>query len=128
MTTTETGIVVTGVLGDDTRYARTPSEVAELVRALLTTPYAELRVGPEAHHLTIATTPGWGALTFTTADDHVDSHNPDAPHDAPLLPKDAAGTRHYPTTASLPLDQVSEAVAEYCLTAQRPACVLWQPA
>ncbi|WP_433870855.1 Imm1 family immunity protein [Saccharopolyspora sp. CA-218241] len=33
----------------------------------------------------------------------------------------------FPRSASLPLEQVRDAVAEFCRTGARPTCVRWQP-
>ncbi|GAA4884047.1 Imm1 family immunity protein [Saccharopolyspora cebuensis] len=141
--------VVTGILGREFRYAREPGEVAELVEAIINEApiqFAQVYVWDrpcrQSHDGSVHEFPrgrlritayrdrGWGALNYMHpgAPDGrlVDSYNPDAPNHAPALIFDPEGA-DFPPSASLPLDQVREAVAEYARTGARPTCVQWQP-
>ncbi len=150
MTTIETtGTVVTAVFHHVLRYARTPDEIDELVRTAVDDPPlqpAELctwdrpcrswrdEVGQAfpGHKLRVCTTPatGWGAVSYHNGtpgkQDLADSYNPDAREDTPALLFDPEGDLWFPASASLPLDQVRQAVAEYCRTGRRPQCIQWQ--
>ncbi|NYH80319.1 hypothetical protein FHR84_003676 [Actinopolyspora biskrensis] len=149
MTTIETGTVITGVLGHEFHYARTPEETADLVETVLNTRYSQIYVwdrpclsfrdenGPSFPHarvrITVAPDDGWGALNHMDArpeavnGEAVDSYNPHATEEMPALLFDPEGQLFFPASASLPLDQARQAITEYCRTGQRPSCVQWQP-
>ncbi|SDK65630.1 Immunity protein Imm1 [Actinopolyspora mzabensis] len=149
MTTIDTGTVVTGILGHDLHYARTPEETADLVEAVLRTRYSQIYVwdrpclsfrdehGPAFPHarLRITADPdnGWGALSHMDARPEAvngaaaDSYNPHTTEETPPLLFDPEGDLWFPASASLPLDQAREAITEYCRTGTRPESVRWQP-
>ncbi|MGJ7907900.1 Imm1 family immunity protein [Actinopolyspora sp. H202] len=148
MTTIAPSTVVTAILGHEFYYARTPEETADLVEAVLDTRYSQLYVwdrpclssddgGPQfpgGHRMKITSRDGWGALNYMDARPGtgeqgrlVDSYNPYATGETPSLLFDPEGDLWFPASASLPLDQVREAIAEYCRTGQRPESVRWQP-
>ncbi|WP_229679738.1 Imm1 family immunity protein [Saccharopolyspora thermophila] len=82
----------------------------------------------DSGRLRVSTNPaiGWGALNYQGPDANLsDSYNPDASEHSLVLPLDTDGI-DFPRLASLPLDQVREAVAQYCRTGLRPTCVQWQ--
>ncbi|GAA0518375.1 hypothetical protein GCM10011581_22780 [Saccharopolyspora subtropica] len=146
----DAGIVVTGILGREWRYARTPDEIRDLVEAIVSEkprqfsqvyvwdrPCRQSKDGtinefPD-HRLRVTTysQDGWGAVNWMHpgAPDGAlaDSRNPDATEDTPPLLSDPEGDLWFPASASLPLEKVREAVAEYCRTGARPTCVQWQP-
>ncbi|SDP17478.1 Immunity protein Imm1 [Actinopolyspora xinjiangensis] len=148
MTTVETGTVVSVLYRRDLRHAHTDDELDALVREITENPprpVCEVFVWdrpcrfvldgepefPDAR-LLVSSSPntGWGALNYV--DPHtphgrvVDSYNPDAEANAPILPLDPDGA-DFPNSAALPLEQVREAITEYCRTGQRPTRVEWQP-
>jgi immunity protein Imm1 of predicted polymorphic toxin system len=149
--TTQTQTVVTVVFHHSFKYARTDDEVAELARVIVEeppTPVCEVYVwdrpclsfrvegGPAfpSGRLRVSTRPidGWGALNYMDArpgvedGDLVDSFNPDADPDTPPVVFDPEGDLWFPASASLPLNEVREAVIEYMRTGARPTCVQWQ--
>ncbi|QIZ34238.1 Imm1 family immunity protein [Saccharopolyspora sp. ASAGF58] len=149
MTATDTTTVITVVFNADFYYARSAAEVAGLVRMIVEEPPGLVctvyvwdrpclsfrEAGGPAYptgRLRVSTSPatGWGAMNYWdhgTPDGRVvDSLNPDSGERAPVLCLDTDGA-DFPASAALPLDQVREAVAEYCRTGARPTCVQWQP-
>ncbi|WP_017973205.1 Imm1 family immunity protein [Actinopolyspora halophila] len=147
MTTVETGTVVSVLYRRELRHAYTDDEREVLIREITESPprpVCEVFVWdrpcrfvtdgepdfPDGR-LLVSSAPsiGWGALNYVHpgAPDGrvVDSHNPTAGAGAPVLPLDPDGA-DFPASASLPLDQVSEAITEYCRTGRRPTCVQWQ--
>ncbi|WP_433871670.1 Imm1 family immunity protein [Saccharopolyspora sp. CA-218241] len=152
MTATGTATVVTVVFHHIYRYARTPREIAALIDQIVEAPLDPMvhvtvwdrpclshrdPGGPAAPavRLRVSSYPGtgWGALNWADArpgaagGELVDSFNPDADERTPPLLFDEEGDLWFPASASLPLDRVRQAVAEYCGTGLRPACVGWQP-
>ncbi|GAB3543045.1 hypothetical protein J2S53_000380 [Actinopolyspora lacussalsi] len=150
MTTLETGTVVTAVFHHLFRYAHTANEIDELVRTLVHDPPrqpAEVYVwdrpchqSPDGtinefprHKLRVCTRPdlGWGAISYHNGtpeqQDLVDSYNPRTTEETPALLFDPEGDLWFPASASIPLEQAREAIAEYCRTGQRPESVRWQP-
>ncbi|GAA4884090.1 Imm1 family immunity protein [Saccharopolyspora cebuensis] len=150
MTAIDTTTVITVVFHHIFRYARTPGEVEALVGEIVEAPpqvTCEIYVwdrpcvsfreptGPAFPdgRLRVTSEPGlgWGALNYVhrTREDGalVDSFNPAADETTPVVPFDDEGGIDFPRSASLPLDQVREAVAEYARTGARPTCVQWQP-
>ncbi|WP_019855639.1 Imm1 family immunity protein [Actinopolyspora mortivallis] len=149
MTTVETGTVVSVLYRRELRHAHTDEELEVLVREIVENPprpVCEVFVWdrpcrfvidaepdfPDAR-LLVSSSPntGWGALNYIAphAPDGrvVDSYNPDAGAEAPVLLLDPDGGVDFSTSAALPLEQVREAITEYCRTGQRPSCVQWQP-
>ncbi|WP_433870858.1 Imm1 family immunity protein [Saccharopolyspora sp. CA-218241] len=150
MTAIETTTVITVVFRNIFRYARTPAEIDELIDQIVTDPPGRTcgvylwdrpclsfrepdgPAFPDGRlRVTSETGIGWGALNYVhrTQDDGalVDSFNPDADETTPVVPFDPEGGIQFPRSASLPLDQVRDAVAEFCRTGARPTCVRWQP-
>lgn len=149
MTTIATGTVVTALFHHEFHYAYTPDEVEGLVRMIVDEPpHQPVHVyvwdrpalpfdaegGPAfpSGRLHVSSHPGegWGALNYMNpgAPDGrlVDSANPNARADTPPLLFDPEGQLYFPASASLPLGQVRDAVAEYCRTGQRPTGIHWQ--
>ncbi|QIZ36588.1 Imm1 family immunity protein [Saccharopolyspora sp. ASAGF58] len=149
MTATDTATVITVVFHSEFHYAGTLEEVDALVRRIVEDPPRPVCAvyvwdrpcrghfepgGPAfpTGRLRVSTSPttGWGALNYVDRDrpdgDLVDSYNPDAGPDTLVLPLDTDGI-DFPASASLPLERVREAIAEYCRTGARPTCVQWQP-
>ncbi|MGW3471375.1 Imm1 family immunity protein [Saccharopolyspora sp. NPDC000995] len=147
---TEVLPVVTGILGHEFRYAQAPDEVRNLVNAIVTEAplqYSQIYVWdrpcrqsddgsihefPRGRlRITTNRTTRWGALNYMHpgAPDGVlvDSLNPEATEEIPALLFDPVGDLWFPASASLPLERVREAIAEYCRTGARPTCVQWQP-
>lgn len=152
-TTTAAGLVVSALVDNDMRYARTDEEIDELVRVVVDEPHpgwASLlyvwdrpcrswRQGSEPayprHRLRVTTDPasGWGAVQWSGPDgDRVtawDSYNPAVPDDAPTLWFDPSGGSEWRRTALMPLPLVRIAVQEYLASGgRRPHRVRWQRA
>ncbi|SFT93010.1 Immunity protein Imm1 [Actinopolyspora lacussalsi subsp. righensis] len=151
MTSIDTRTVVTVVFRHLFRYAYTSDEIAELIETVLTEPplpICEIYVWdrpcrsirdedgpafPADGRLRIACPADqpWAALNYINpgAPDGalVDSYNPHTTEETPPLLFDPEGDLWFPSSASLPLEQVREAITEYCRTGQRPSCVQWQP-
>ncbi|GAA4864213.1 hypothetical protein GCM10023222_16080 [Saccharopolyspora cebuensis] len=142
--------MITGIFGHEFRYAWTPDEARDLVDAILygePEQFAQVYVWdrpcrqsedgtvhefpPGRLRITTDRENGWGALNYmhpgTPDGDLVDSFNPDTDESAPVLLFDDEGGLLFPRSASLPLDQVRGAIAEFCRTGARPTCVRWQP-
>lgn len=85
------------------------------------------------HRLRVATDPrsGWGALNFLELNSALrswiawDTCNPHPDANAPILPFGRHGLV-FPQNASVPLQIVHKAAAEYSYTAARPKEILWQ--
>ncbi|PKW14143.1 Imm1 family immunity protein [Saccharopolyspora spinosa] len=151
MTIEQTQTVVTAVFHHIFRYARTADEITELTRVIVEQPpepVCEVYVWdrpcrsfreedgpafPGTGRLRVTSNPasGWAALNYMHPGSPdgalVDSLNPDFTEDTPALLFDPEGDLWFPASASLPLEKVREAVAEYCRTGARPMCVQWQP-
>lgn len=147
MTSTDTAIVVSVLFHHVIRHAYTGEEVEGLAREIVETPprpVCEVYVWDQPcrftedgqpvfpdRRLLVSSNPttGWGALNYFNPgapDGLADSLNPDADENTPVLPLDTDGI-DFPRSASLPLETVREAIAEYCRTGLRPTCVQWQP-
>ncbi|WP_245556211.1 Imm1 family immunity protein [Actinopolyspora mortivallis] len=128
MTTLDTGTVVTAVFHDTFHYARTPDELNELVRTIMSEPprpVCEVYVwdrpcrsfredgGLEFHEgrlrVSVGPLDGWAALNYVDPDAPdgalVDSYNPDNTDCLlPLLPFGPEDI-DFPASASIPLHQ-----------------------
>ena len=148
MTGTRVEKVLTAIVDNDFHYARTADEIADLVRLVVDVAHPDwasllylwdrpcrsgLHHGGEGaypeHQLRVVTDPaaGWGAVNFVDSDDASDSRNPD-PGEAPALPFDPVGGSFFPASATVPLELVRAAVAEFAVTGRRPSRLSWQPA
>lgn len=147
--TTTTYPVVTGIVGGEMRYAYTPDEYGDLTdqivsraQRLISQVYVWDRPCRQTEDGSVHEFPrgrllvsvdaflGWGALHHmhpgVPGGEIAYSYDPAEPNHAPGLILDPEGV-DFPHTASLPLDVVRQAVAEYMRTGVRPTCVQWQP-
>ncbi|MFB9908841.1 Imm1 family immunity protein [Allokutzneria oryzae] len=149
--TSSTEVVLSAILDNHMRHARTPEEIAEVVREavdvthplwptllyLWDRPCTTFQDDGEhafpGHQLRVSTDPesGWGALNFVLADEEAggawNTLNPEPAETAPELVFDVDAEHHFERTAALPLDTIREAVTEFTTTGERPTSVLWQP-
>ncbi|SDK29701.1 Immunity protein Imm1 [Actinopolyspora mzabensis] len=144
MTTIAISTVVTAILGREFHYARTTEEINEIIDAVLATPHSQVYAWDRPcressdgasdefppHRLRISTHPGgWASVNYHDGtpehQDLADSYNPTT-EDTPSLLFDPEGDLWFPASASLPLVQARQAIAEYCRTGQRPGCIHWQ--
>ena len=152
-TTTAAGLVVSALVDNDMRYARTDEEIDELVRVVVDEPHPgwasllyvadrpcrtwDHEDGPWYPHLQLRVTTdpdtGWGAVQWLGPDgDRVtawDSYNPAVPDDAPTLWADPSVPVEWRRSALVPLPLVRIAVREYLTSGgRRPSAVRWQRA
>ncbi|WP_211256535.1 Imm1 family immunity protein, partial [Actinoalloteichus caeruleus] len=138
--------IVSAVVDNDWRYATTPAERDALARLVVDEPHpawASLlyvwshRVSDDGRgpdwQLRVFTDParGVGALNWvgpvpTNDPGPWDSLNP-TPFDGEPVDFDPSVPLFFPPSASLPIEQVRQAVTEYFQTGRRPECVQWQP-
>ncbi|MFI0468399.1 Imm1 family immunity protein [Saccharopolyspora sp. 5N102] len=144
--------VVTAVIDNQLRYARTDAEVSSLILAALAEqhdwatlfyvwdrPCRESDDGSlheyPGNQLRLDADPdsGWGALNYVNTAEESEppgvwnSLNPAPSQDAPTIWFDPGTPTAFPASAVLPIAHVRDAVSEFCLTAKRPHCVQWQP-
>ncbi|GAA4876563.1 Imm1 family immunity protein [Saccharopolyspora cebuensis] len=142
MTTTEAPTVITAIIGREFHYARTSAELEAVLDLLLVDgesqvfqwdrPCRQSKDGAinefPADRLRLTCRDGWGALNYMSPGAHGDLVDSLGAEEAPpVLPFDEEGDLWFPRSASLPLAEVREAVAEFCRTGLRPTCVRWQP-
>ncbi|SFS96037.1 Imm1 family immunity protein [Saccharopolyspora flava] len=142
-----TPTVITAIVHNDYRYARTGAEVERLLDDIITTtsdwasllyasdrPFADDSDVRPIRQLRVSVETGWGALNFVnevkTDDTHGtwDSWNSKPPVHTPNIWFDPGTPTAFPTSAALPIALVRQAMSEFCRTGVRPECVRWQPA
>ncbi|GAA4013113.1 hypothetical protein GCM10022247_39680 [Allokutzneria multivorans] len=143
--------VLSAVLDNHMRYARSSEEITALVRQAVdvvhpdwptllylwdrpcTSEEDDGEEGYPGHQLKVSTDPanGWGALHFITENPDAvqawETLNPEPSDAAPELLFDAAADSVFGREAALPIETIRVAVTEFVATGQRPESVRWQP-
>ncbi|MCI2418825.1 Imm1 family immunity protein [Saccharopolyspora sp. K220] len=143
--------VVTAIIDNQHRYARTGEEVNSLILTAVAEPHdwatlfyvwdrpcresddGSLHEYP-TNQLRLDTEPdaGWGALNYVDTAGRPDapgvwnSLNPEPPRFAPTIWFDPGTPTAFPESAVLPIERVRAALTEFCRTGKRPTCIQWQ--